>query len=519
MSEIIGIDLGTSNSCAAVVIGGRPEMIPNVLGNLLTPSVVRIDAGGVAVVGEHALRERPLYPASTVTGVKRLIGRRYNEVFDIAEGLPYEILCGDRNLAVVRIDGVTYTPQFISALILRSLKRDAEAFLGGPVSRAVITVPAYFNEIQREATREAGRIAGFEVMRLVNEPTAASMAYGLGVQHDEVVAVFDLGGGTMDVSILEIGEGVEDVKSTAGDGFLGGDDFDELVAEWIVEDVIVRYGVDLSADDAAVVRVRDAAVAAKHELSEVESVQIFVPNLLPGSPAPGFSATLTRTLFNEIAAELFQRLAGPCARALADRADESDLKKPVDRLLLVGGATRMTRVAEVAREAFGREPSRAVNPDEAVALGAAVQAGVMAGRVRDMLLLDVVSASLGVEIEGGRVQRLIPRNTTIPTRHSETFTTIAEHQTSVEVRIVQGEDERAEANRTLGRLVLRDLTAMGSRPQIEVTFDLEANGLLRASARDLVSGREATQMVEPDTGLTGESLAAIAARVSVIRLA
>jgi len=496
--------------------GGEPVIIPNAFGGRLTPSVVHLTASGDAIVGEHALRHRFIDPASTITGIKRLIGRRYNEVMDIARTLPYEVDIGDDNLAVVNVRAQTYTPQVISALILASLKADAEAYLEERVTRAVITVPAYFNEIQRQATMEAARIADLEAMRLINEPTAACMPYGLDKEKDETVAVFDLGGGTFDISILEVGQGVEEVKAVAGDGFLGGDDFDERIAEWIAEEFLVTHGVDVSTDAAAVQRVRVAAVEAKHELSQREEVMISIPFLVHHDHAGiDLHLTFSRAEFRDICEELFERMAAPCAQALADSGLSTNY---LARVLAVGGATRMPGIDAVIARAFGRTPSRSVNPDEAVALGAAVQAGIVDGAVKEMLLLDVVSASLGVETSDGTTVTLLSRNTTIPTRKAELFSTMTENQTSIEVHVLQGEGRRAESNRSLGRLVLDGIApASRGRSQIEITFDIDANGILNATAKDLATNREKRLTVLPDTGVSAASLAQFRRNLPSIR--
>lgn len=517
MSKIIGIDLGTTYSCAAVMQDGQPVVIPNSLGARLTPSAVRILDSGAALVGQHALENRFLDPSGTVTGIKRLIGRRYNEVFDIVRSLPFEVTIDENNLAVVRLRGKTYTPQFLSALILKSLKSDAESYLGTQVSQAVITVPAYFNEIQRYATKEAAQIAGLEVLRLINEPTAACMAYELDKKTNQSVAVFDLGGGTFDVSILESGDGVEEVRSTAGDGFLGGDDFDDRITDWMIEEFLAIHGLDVSSDPVAFERIRSAATAAKHEISQRSEVPVRIPFLASrNGRAIDLELTLTRTLFREICDELFERLALPCRQALSDAG-----LKPgqLDRVLLVGGATRMPGISDVAQAAFGRPPSRSVNPDEAVALGAGVQAGVLWGTVKDVLLLDVIPASLGLETQAGVMTRIIDRNTTIPTRKSEVFSTQSDNQTSVEIHVLQGERSMAEGNRTLGRLVLREIArAPRGVPEIEVIFEIDANGLLKVIANDRSTGKEVSQTMLPDTGLDTRSLRDLESRIPPVFL-
>jgi molecular chaperone DnaK len=505
MSKIIGIDLGTTYSCAAVSETGYPTLINNALGSRLTPSVVRILENGEAVVGEHALQHRFLDPASTITGIKRLIGRRYNEVVDIVRTLPYEVCVGENNLATVRVRDKTYAPQFISALILKSLKADAERYLEAKVNQAVITVPAYFNDTQRQATKEAGRIAGFEVMRIINEPTAACLVYGLDRKRNETVAVFDLGGGTFDISILEVGQGVAEVRSTGGDGFLGGDDFDERVATWMVEEFLAGCRIDISEDTAAMQRVRAAAIAAKHEISERSEVPIKIPFLASKDGSPrDLDLTITRTTFRDICEELFERLASPCRRAMTDAGVTP---QRVDGVLLVGGATRMPGIADVIQSIFAQSPTQSVNPDEAVALGAAVQGGVLGGEIKDVLLLDVTPISLGVEDAGGAMLKLIERNTTLPTRKSETFSTAYDGQTSVEIHVLQGESRRADGNRTLGRLILDGIPPVPKRvPQIEVTLNIDANGILGVAAKDKATGNEVSQTILPFTGLSRQNV-------------
>lgn len=516
MGNIIGIDLGTTYSCAAIMEGEKPVLVTNALGARLTPSVVWIPETGEPVMGEHALRRRFLHPANTITGIKRLIGRRYNEVVDIARTLSYEVCVGDNNLAVVRIRDKTYTPQLISAIILKSLKADAERYLGEAVEKAVITVPAYFNDIQRQATKEAGRIAGLEVLRIINEPTAACLAYGLDKKRNETVAVFDLGGGTFDISIMEIGDGIAEVKSTGGDGFVGGDDFDERISTWMVEEFLARSGIDISGDLTALQRVRAAAIIAKHEISERSEVPIKIPFLASKEGSPlDLNLILTRAAFRDMCGELFERLAFPCRRALSDAGVKSS---EVDAAVLVGGATRMPGIADVIQEVFAKPATQSVNPDEAVALGAAVQAGILVGQLKDVLLLDVVPTSLGVEDSVGGVIKIIDRNTTIPTRKSEVFSTAYDNQTSVEIHVLQGENSRADGNRSLGRLILTDLPAAPRRmPQIEVTFELDANAILGVSAKDRATGNEVNTTILPFTGLSRETVDALSAEIPHVR--
>ena len=513
MGKILGIDLGTTNSCAAVMEGGSPTVIHTRLGSRTTKSVVRFLPTGEAVVGEHAYRTRLLDPQNTITSIKRFMGRRYNEVFDIARTVPFKVVIGQNNLALIEAHGEEYSPQHISAMILRSLKSSAEEYLGEEVGRAVVTVPAYFNDAQREATREAGRIAGLEVVRIINEPTAAALAYGNDKKKDETVAVFDLGGGTFDVSILEVGEGVVEVKSVSGDNFLGGDDFDERIVRWVVEEFARERGVDLTRDPFATQLVREAAVKAKCDLSGLPQTTIEVPFIpFGGRHIDGLSMVLTRRRFDELCAELFERLVPPCEVAIESAWLSRD---KIDRVLLVGGATRMPRISEVVREVFGVEPSRSVNPDEAVALGAALQAGVLSGYKTDILLLDVVAQSLGIEADGGLSEVIILGNTTIPTRKSTLFSTALDDQNSVEVNIVEGDGVYAVDNRSLGRFVLDGLAPVPrATPEIEITFDIDANGILNVSARDVATGREQRLTVKATTGLSeGER----ARRISDVR--
>jgi molecular chaperone DnaK len=515
MGAIIGIDLGTTNSCMAVVQNGKPVVIPNMLGQRLTPSVVRLDREGQAVVGEQALRYRSSDPRNTITGIKRLIGRRYNEVADIVSSLPYQVTLGPNNLAVVRSHGRSYTSQMVSAMILKFLKISAEKHLGQEVTQAVITIPAYFGERQRHATKEAGEIAGLEVLRILNEPTAAAFAYGAGEKKDETLAVLDLGGGTFDVSVVQVGEGVAEVRAIAGDGFLGGDDFDERIVEWIIQQLWSEAGVQLPEDPAGMEEIRTAATRAKCELSERHEVEIDISHLptVSGERA-NFRPVLTRTKFEEICEELFERLADPCRHALEDSGLKMEtggrltcFGDVLNRVILVGGASRMPRVAETAKLTFGMEPRRSINPDEAIALGAGIQAGVLGGEVKDILLLDVTSASLSVETVDGKCVLLLSRNTHIPTRKTEVFSTSEDNQTSVEAHIVQGESLLAIDNRTLGRLVLDGVSpAPQGIPQIEVTLDIDANGILRVGVKDLGTGKEEKQTIRPSTGLTKEDL-------------
>ena len=490
-SFVIGIDLGTTNSLVAVMEKGKPTIIPNLLGNYITPSVVRILENGNYIVGENAAKALITDPKNTIAGIKRFIGRRYNEVMDILPTVPFDVVLGRNNFAMVRCHGVDYSPLVISAMILQYLKASAEAYLGGEVSQAVITVPAYFSDSQRHATKDAGKIAGLEVIRIVDEPSAASMAYGLDTKHNETIIVFDLGGGTFDIDILEIGDGVFEVLVHKGDGFLGGDDFDNIIIDWILEEIKLEYGVNLSHNVLALQRIREVAKQAKCELSDVSQTQINIPYpIKKDEEFINLELILTRTKFEEICEELFESLIPPFEWALVDaRLSSSD----IDKVVLVGGATRMKKVSEIIQRVFKTQPSSSVNPDEAVALGAGIQAGVLNGRVKDILLLDTTSHSLGIETEGGVVTKIIPRNTTIPTKKSEVFSTLLDGQTSVEIHVMEGEREFAIDNRTLCRFILdRIPVAPRGVPQIEVTFDIDANSMLDVTAKDKGTGREQT---------------------------
>ena len=490
-SFVIGIDLGTTNSLVAVMEKGKPTIIPNLLGNYITPSVVRILENGNYIVGENAAKALITDPKNTIAGIKRFIGRRYNEVMDILPTVPFDVVLGRNNFAMVRCHGVDYSPLVISAMILQYLKASAEAYLGGEVSQAVITVPAYFSNSQRHATKDAGKIAGLEVLQIINEPTAASMAYGLDTKHDEIIIVFDLGGGTFDIDILDIGGGVFEVLVHKGDGFLGGDDFDNIIIDWILEEIKLEYGVNLSHNVLALQRIREVAKQAKCELSDVSQTEINIPYLIKKDEEfINLELNLTRTKFEEICEELFESLIPPFEWALVDaRLSSSD----IDKVVLVGGATRMKKVSEIIQRVFKTQPSSSVNPDEAVALGAGIHAGVLNERVKDILLLDTTPHSLGIETEGGVVTKIIPRNTKFPSKKSGEFTTLLDGQTSVEIHVMEGEREFAIDNRTLCRFILdRIPAAPRGVPQIEVTFDIDQNSMLDVTAKDKGTGREQT---------------------------
>jgi len=491
MGKVVGIDLGTTNSVIAVVIGGEPQVIPNAEGSRLTPSVVAFTKTGERLVGQMAKRQAILNPENTVYSIKRFMGRRYSEVETERKMVPYKVEEGGNGMAVARLPaaGKVFTPEEISAMILQKMKADAEAYLGEPVAEAVITVPAYFNDAQRTATKNAGEIAGLKVLRIINEPTASCLAYGLDKKKPETILVFDLGGGTFDVSVLEIGEGVFEVKATNGDTHLGGDDWDERIVNWLADQFKREHGIDLRQDRQALQRLREASERAKVELSTVAQTTINLPFITADANGPKhLDYVLTRAKFDEMTADLVERCIGPFKQALADaKMTEKDL----DEVILVGGATRMPMIQELVRRLTGKEPNKEVHPDEVVAVGAAIQAGVLAGTVREVVLLDVTPLSLGVETLGGVMTPLIPRNTTIPTRKSEVFTTAADGQTQVEIHVLQGERQMARDNRTLGRFILDGLPpAPRGVPKIEVTFDIDANGILDAKAKDTATSRE-----------------------------
>ena len=501
MGKIIGIDLGTTNSCVAVMEGGKPVVIPNSEGGRTTPSVVAFSKNGEVLVGQVAKRQAITNPQNTVYSIKRFMGRRYEEVGSEMKLVPYQVTRGTNDLAAVKVAGKEYTPPEISALILQKMKQTAEDYLGEKITAAVITVPAYFNDSQRQATKDAGRIAGLEVKRIINEPTAASLAYGLDKKKDEKIVVYDLGGGTFDISILELGQGVFEVRATNGDTHLGGDDFDKRIIDWIVSEFKKQEGIDLSRDPMAMQRLKEAGEKAKCELSSTLETQINLPFITADANGPKhLNLTLTRAKLEQLVDDLIQRTVEPCRRALADaKLNVSE----IDEVVLVGGMTRMPKVQEVVKELFKKEPHKGVNPDEVVAIGAAIQGGVLAGEVKEVLLLDVTPLSLGVETLGGVFTKLIERNTTIPTKKSEIFSTAEDSQTSVEIHVLQGEREMARDNRSIGRFHLDGIPpAPRGMPQIEVTFDIDANGILHVSAQDKATGKKQSIRIEASSGLS-----------------
>ncbi|MGH7382096.1 MAG: molecular chaperone DnaK [Candidatus Methylomirabilales bacterium] len=500
MAKVIGIDLGTTNSVVAVMEGGEPVVIPNAEGARLTPSVVAFTKDGERLVGQVAKRQAITNPENTVFSIKRFMGRRYEEVLQEIKVVPYKVVKGPGGDARVEARDKQYSPPEISAMILQKLKTDAEAYLGDKVTKVVITVPAYFNDSQRQATKDAGAIAGLEVLRIINEPTAAALAYGLDKKKDQKIAVFDLGGGTFDISVLEIGEGVFEVKATNGDTHLGGDDFDQRVIDWIVAEFKKDQGIDLSKDRMALQRLKEAAEKAKCELSTVMETEINLPFITADASGPKhLSMKLTRSKLEQLVEDLIGRTLGPVRQCLEDAKIKPG---QIDEVILVGGQTRMPRVQQGVKDLFGKDPHRGVNPDEVVAIGAAIQAGVLGGEVRDVVLLDVTPLSLGIETLGGVMTRLIERNTTIPTRKSEAFTTAADNQTSVEVHVLQGEREMARDNRTLGRFHLVGIPpAPRGVPQVEVTFDIDANGILNVGAKDTATSKEQKITITHSSGL------------------
>jgi molecular chaperone DnaK len=504
-TKVIGIDLGTTNSVVAVMEGGSPVVIPNQEGSRITPSVVAFTKEGEILVGQVAKRQAITNPENTVFSIKRFMGRRYDEVQQEIKLVPYKVVKAPNGDVRIEIRGKQYSPPEISAMILRKLKEAAEAHLGQKVTQAVITVPAYFNDSQRQATKDAGQIAGLEVQRIINEPTAAALAYGLDKKKDEQIAVYDLGGGTFDVSILEIGEGVFEVKATNGDTHLGGDDFDQRVIEWIADEFKKNEGVDLRRDRMALQRLKEAAEKAKIELSSTVQTEINLPFITADANGPKHLVlTLTRAKLEALVADLVERTAEPCRQAMKDAAVTAS---DVDEVVLVGGQTRMPKVQELVKQIFGKEAHKGVNPDEVVAVGAAVQGGVLTGDVKNVVLLDVTPLSLGVETLGGVTTVLIPRNTTIPTKKSEVFSTATDNQTSVEIHVLQGERPLAKDNRSLGRFHLVGIPpAPRGLPQIEVTFDIDANGILNVSAKDTASGKQQQITITASSGLNKEDV-------------